>query len=164
MSHLPRLALICLNVLPSHSVCQASFLHNKPKQQTKSILNYPVSARIPGRKVRSQDLCLLHHTGRLDQEQGGTFNRSNRELWGSFPRVKVGKISCNFLKIKVRILTGGKRSSSLTQLEAAFSSLVLLKQSHTPCMKHSNQGQNLLPVQLLSASSKSISGPSLVTK
>ena len=50
-SHLPRLASICLNVLSSHSVYQASFLHNKPKQQTKSILNYPVIARIPGRKL-----------------------------------------------------------------------------------------------------------------
>ena len=50
-SHLPRLAPICLNVLSSHSVYQASFLHNKPKQQTKSVLNYPVIARIPGRKL-----------------------------------------------------------------------------------------------------------------
>ena len=78
----------------------------------------------------NQDLCLLHHTGRLDPEQGGIFNRPKREFWGSFPQVKVGKISCNFLKIKVRILTSGKRIESLTQLGTAFSSLVLLKQLH----------------------------------
>ena len=111
----------------------------------------------------SQDLCLLHHTGGLHPEQGVTFNRSNRELWGSFPRVRVGKNSWDFLKIKVRILTNGNRSQSVTQLEAAFSSLVLLKQSYTTHMKRSNQDQNLLLVKLLSPSSTSISGPSLVT-
>ena len=58
----------------------------------------------------------------------------------------------------------GNTSQSVTQLEAAFSSLVLLKQSYTTCMKCSNQDQNLLLVQILSASSKSISRPSLVTK
>ena len=58
----------------------------------------------------------------------------------------------------------GNTSQSVTQLEAAFSSLVLLKQSYTTCVKRSHQDQNLLPVQLLSASSNSISGPSVVTK
>jgi len=58
----------------------------------------------------------------------------------------------------------GNRSQSVTQLEAAFSSLVLLKQSYTTCLKCSHQDQNLLLVQLPSASSKSTSGPSVVTK
>ena len=58
----------------------------------------------------------------------------------------------------------GNTSQSVTQLEAAFSSLVLQKQTYTTWMKRSNQDQNLLLVQLLSATSKSTSGPSLVTK
>ena len=162
MSHLPRLALICLNVLSSHSVYQASFLHNKPKQQTTSILNYPVIARIPGGKVsgmKSGPLSATPYrrawprTGRDPQQiqQGALRLVSSSKSWKSLMQ---------FPQNLSKDTNEWKQKSNCTQLGAAFSSLVLPKQSYTTCMKRSSQDQNLLLVQLLSTTSKSISGPS----
>ena len=88
LSQRSRLAPICLNVLSSHLVYQASFLHHKPKQQTKSILNYPVTPRIPGGKVSGMKSGPLSAT-------------PYRRAW---PRTIVPKLFIGWLKSILKML------------------------------------------------------------
>ena len=86
-----------------HSIYQASFLHNKPKQQTKSTLNYSVIARIPEGKVSGMKwgpLCPTPYR-RAGPRTGRDLQQIQQRALGSSPWVKVGKISCNFLKLNM---------------------------------------------------------------